>query len=68
LKRLHWNREQEEQLMKDVKGWEVGTYYGEPIYKTIDPNETWVDPIFEDFYVNVKVSDFMSKGLATDYC
>jgi len=54
--------------MKDVKGWEVGTYYGEPIYKTIDPNETWVDPIFEDFYVNVKVSDFMSKGLATDYC
>jgi hypothetical protein len=27
------NRDAEEKLMKDVEGWEVGTWYGHPIYK-----------------------------------
>jgi len=27
------NRDAEEKLMKDVDGWEVGTWYGHPIYK-----------------------------------
>jgi hypothetical protein len=30
---LYRNRDAEEKLMKDVEGWEVGTWYGHPIYK-----------------------------------
>jgi hypothetical protein len=30
---LSRNRDAEEKLMKDVEGWEVGTWYGHPIYK-----------------------------------
>ncbi len=27
-------RDEEEELMKDVPGWQTGTYYGTPIFKT----------------------------------
>merc|ERR1711894_162576 len=32
LKALVINREEERELMKGVKGWEVGTLYGSPVY------------------------------------
>lgn len=32
-------RDEEEKLMKDVPGWEVGKYKGDPIYKTLGPDE-----------------------------
>merc|ERR1712226_1385354 len=35
IKQLKQNRDYEEKLMKDVKGWEVGTYYGIPIYNDV---------------------------------
>jgi NADH dehydrogenase (ubiquinone) 1 alpha subcomplex subunit 13 len=35
IKQLKLNRDAEEDLMKDVEGWEVGTWFGEPIYKTV---------------------------------
>ena len=25
--------------MKDVEGWEVGTYFGQPLYKTLGDDE-----------------------------
>ncbi|CAF1055828.1 unnamed protein product [Didymodactylos carnosus] len=28
------NRDEEEKLMADVPGWKVGTWFGEPVYKT----------------------------------
>ena len=34
IKQLKANRAAEEDLMKDVEGWEVGTWYGEKVYKT----------------------------------
>lgn len=34
LKQVRRNRDEEAKLMKDVPGWKVGTWYGEPIYKT----------------------------------
>lgn len=34
LKQLRVNRDEEADLMKNVKGWEVGTWYGEPVFKT----------------------------------
>ena len=33
LKQLRRNRDAEEKLMKDVEGWEVGTFYGHKVYK-----------------------------------
>lgn len=49
LKQLRRNRDDEAELMKNVPGWEVGTWYGEPIYKT-RPRTTWIDPIMAEFY------------------
>ena len=34
IKQIKANRDAEEDLMKDVEGWEVGTWYGEKVYKT----------------------------------
>merc|ERR1712024_163351 len=51
LKQLRRNRDAEEKLMKDVEGWEVGTFYGHKVYKTIGDDE--MPPIGHDeFYVH----------------
>merc|ERR1719323_2347724 len=39
LKQLRRNRDCERDLMKDVEGWEVGTYFGQPLYKTLGDDE-----------------------------
>lgn len=49
LKQIRRNRDDEAELMKNVPGWEVGTWYGEPIYKTRPKNE-WFDPCIQEFY------------------
>jgi NADH dehydrogenase (ubiquinone) 1 alpha subcomplex subunit 13 len=43
LKQLRRNRDEEADLMKNVPGWVVGTWYGEPIFKT-KPNDAFLDP------------------------
>lgn len=53
LKQLKKNREEERELMKDVPGWVVGTYYGEPLYKTISP-DTHLDPVAEEFFAHAE--------------
>lgn len=40
LKQLVRNRNEETILMKNVEGWKVGTYYGEPIFKSQGDNYT----------------------------
>ena len=49
LKQLRRNRDEEAKLMANVPGWEVGTWYGQPIYKTL-PKDTLVTPCFSEFY------------------
>jgi len=39
LKRCRQLRDEEEELMKDVPGWVVGTYWGEPVFFTRPANE-----------------------------
>ena len=39
LKQLRRNRDCERELMSDVEGWEVGTYFGQPLYKTLGDDE-----------------------------
>lgn len=51
LKELRRNRDEEAKLMENVPGWKVGTWYGEPIYKTL-PKNAWVDPHYYEFYVH----------------
>lgn len=43
LKQVRRNRDEEADLMKNVAGWKVGTWYGEPVFKTL-PKDTIVDP------------------------
>jgi len=47
LKFLRRNREEERALMKDVPGWRVGTFYGEPIFYTLPPDNWW-DPTWPE--------------------
>ena len=39
LRQLRKNRDYEAELMKDVPGWEVGTWFGQKVYKTTPDNE-----------------------------
>lgn len=51
LKQLRKNRDMEADLMKNVEGWVVGTYYGEPIYKTV-PEDTLMEPRLREWYIH----------------
>ena len=48
LKQVRRNRDEETELMKNVPGWKVGTWYGEPIFKTL-PKDKLIDPHWQDF-------------------
>ncbi|XP_030760897.1 NADH dehydrogenase [ubiquinone] 1 alpha subcomplex subunit 13 [Sitophilus oryzae] len=61
LKQLRRNREEEADLMKNVPGWKVGTWYGEPIYKT-QKDDTWNDPSYYEYFVHAKYSDVAKRG------
>merc|ERR1712126_624862 len=50
LKQLRRNRDAEEKLMKDVEGWEVGTFYGHKVYKTIGDDLPLIS--FDEFYIH----------------
>jgi len=63
LKECRRIREEEEQVMKDVKGWEVGTYFGEPIYKT-RPKDEWHDVQVNEMYAH---SPYLSQRWATNF-
>lgn len=61
LKQLNRNRDEEAKLMANVEGWEVGTWYGEPIFKTI-PKDKLVDPSFDEFYVHSHYRDYAKRA------
>ncbi|XP_054287444.1 NADH dehydrogenase [ubiquinone] 1 alpha subcomplex subunit 13-like [Macrosteles quadrilineatus] len=56
LKQLKVNRDLEADLMKNVEGWEVGTYYGEPIYKTKDPDYL-IEPRIREYFIHSSWKD-----------
>lgn len=61
LKQLRKNRNAEEKLMKDVKGWKTGTYYGEPVYKTVS-DETLTNPGLNEYYVHAHDKTLFSRA------
>ena len=42
-------RELEADVMKDVPNWEVGTFFGMPIYESV-PEDTYIEPNFGECY------------------
>lgn len=61
LKQLRRNREEERELMKNVEGWKVGTWYGEPIYQTKDP-DTLNPQTYHEYYVHNSWKDYQKRG------
>lgn len=55
------NRDAEEKLMKNVKGWESGTLYGEPIYKTVHPNKL-IEPGLNEYYVHAPPKALLDRA------
>ncbi|XP_043598973.1 NADH dehydrogenase [ubiquinone] 1 alpha subcomplex subunit 13 [Bombus pyrosoma] len=49
LKHLKRMRELEADVMKDFPHWEVGTFFGQPIYESL-PEDTYVEPLFGECY------------------
>lgn len=62
LKQIRRNRDEEAKLMANVPGWEVGTWFGEPVFKTVPKNE-WVDPSFNEFYCHCDKKYFYDRVL-----
>ncbi|XP_076039408.1 NADH dehydrogenase (ubiquinone) B16.6 subunit [Oratosquilla oratoria] len=61
LKQVKRNRAEEEKLMSGVEGWEVGTYYGEPIYKTVDNNK-FIDPVIQEYFAHGPSGTFARRA------
>ncbi|XP_031626579.1 NADH dehydrogenase [ubiquinone] 1 alpha subcomplex subunit 13 [Contarinia nasturtii] len=60
LKQLRRNRDEEARLMADVPGWKVGTWFGEPIYKTVK-SDAWIDPSINEFYCHTSYDKFLER-------
>ncbi|XP_072938439.1 NADH dehydrogenase [ubiquinone] 1 alpha subcomplex subunit 13 [Epargyreus clarus] len=61
LKQLRRNRDAEAELMHDVPGWEVGTYYGERVYKLVPP-DALVEPIFHEYYAHSSPFEWFKRA------
>lgn len=67
LKQIRRNRDEEKELMKNVEGWKTGTWYGEPLYKTV-PQDQWVDPLFHDYYVHSSYKNYKKRAHLGLWC
>ena len=63
LKQIRRNRDEEAKLMANVPGWEVGTLYGEPVFKTL-PKDTFVDPTYREYYGHATYKDAAKRAHA----
>jgi NADH dehydrogenase (ubiquinone) 1 alpha subcomplex subunit 13 len=62
LWQMRRNRDEENELMKDVPGWQTGTWFGEPIYKTNPNLDNWIRPTYLEIYAHNRPRD-LSKHL-----
>lgn len=65
LKQLRINRDEERELMKNVAGWKVGTWYGEPIFKT-RPTDKFEEPLdsphWQDFNAHAPYRNYADRA------
>lgn len=66
LKQIRKNRDEEAKLMANVPGWVVGTWYGEPIYKT-KTKDDWFDPDMQEFYGQTATKYFLRRAHLKEY-
>lgn len=57
LWQMRRNRDEENELMKDVPGWVTGTWFGEPLYKTNPNFDKWIQPTFVETYAHTRSRD-----------
>ncbi|XP_012247006.1 NADH dehydrogenase [ubiquinone] 1 alpha subcomplex subunit 13 [Bombus impatiens] len=57
LKHQKRMRELEADVMKDFPFWEVGTFFGAPIYESV-PEDTYIEPNFGECYTYADPLDF----------
>ena len=50
LWQMRRNRDEENELMKNVPGWVTGTWFGEPVFKTNANLDKWVEPNILDVF------------------
>lgn len=48
--------------MKNVPEWEVGSYFGEPVYITA-PEDRLIEPNFYEFYAHASTDDANLRAL-----
>lgn len=60
LKTIRRNRDEEAKLMANVAGWKVGTWFGEPVFKTFKEDE-WADPTMYEFYCHTDPKHFKNR-------
>jgi len=58
LKTLWVNREEERELMKDVPGWVVGTWYGEKVF---NDTSRMVAPTMTEFYTHCNPKEYWRR-------
>lgn len=62
LKQVKRNLAEEKELMKDYPGWKVGTYFGEPIYKTV-PEDEFIEPDNYEYFAHADPQEMEWKRI-----
>ncbi|KAL2724652.1 NADH dehydrogenase ubiquinone 1 alpha subcomplex subunit 13 isoform X2 [Vespula maculifrons] len=62
LKQIKRNVAEEKELMKYYPGWKVGTYFGDPIYKTV-PEDQFIEPNHIEYFIHASPKDFDAKRM-----
>ncbi|KAG7196812.1 hypothetical protein KM043_016925 [Ampulex compressa] len=60
LRYMRRNRDEEAELMKNVPGWVVGTYFGEKIYSDAT-DDTYIEPTFSEYVAHALPSDTFAR-------
>ena len=55
---MNKNRQEEENLMKNYPMWKTGTYFGEPIFKTM-PDDYLILPELYEYYIHTRLRYLM---------
>ncbi|XP_076299206.1 NADH dehydrogenase (ubiquinone) B16.6 subunit [Lasioglossum baleicum] len=62
LKHMRRLRDEEADLMKKFPGWEVGKFFSEPIFQTLQ-DDTFVEPTFEELTVHSNPEEYKAHVL-----
>ena len=63
LWQMRRNREEENQLMKDVPGWVTGTWFGESVFKSNPNYDEWIQPNHYEVYAHVRERDMENRRM-----